>query len=140
MIMDEVPRNVAEMAHVGALPLAGATISYVGRREIGGVTYDAVRAVFPDSQVGTHYFDVKTGLLSGMDPEGAPPPPAGRMTVTFSDYRRFGRVLQYTTLTTVMQGQEMVVRTDSLSHAPLDPKIFDIPPAVRQLRDKQPPR
>jgi hypothetical protein len=140
MIHDEVPKNVLEMANIGAPPLSGAHISYAGRREIGGRAFDAVKAILPDSQVGTFYFDVKTGLMSGMDPEGAPPPPAGRMTVAFDDYQRFGRVLQSTKLTTLVQGQEMVVRTLSVSHAPIDATLFDPPPAVRQLRGKPQPR
>lgn len=140
MIHDEVPKNVLEMANIGVPPLSGARISYAGRREIGGRAFDAVRAVLPDSQVGTFYFDVKTGLMSGMDPEGAPAPPAGRMTVAFDDYQRFGKVLQSTKLTTLVQGQEMVVRTISVSHAPIDAALFEPPPAVRQLRGKPQPR
>ena len=140
MIHDEVPKNVTDAANFAAPPLAGARITYAGRRSIGDRTFDAVRAILPDSQVGVFYFDVKTGLMSGMDPEGAPPPPAGRMTVAFDDYQRYGSVLQSAKLTTLVQGQEMVVRTISVSHAPIDPKIFEPPPAVRQLLDKQPQR
>lgn len=62
------------------------------------------------------------------------------MTIAFEDYKRFGVILQATKITTVAQGQEMVVRTVSVSHAPFDVKAFDPPPAVRQLRDKPPQR
>lgn len=139
-IHDEVPQQLLDAATFAEPPLEGLRISYVGRREIGGRSYEAVRAIMPDSQSATHFFDVETGLLSGMDPdEGASPPP-NRMTVTFDEYKRFGAVLQPTKITTVAQGQEMVVRTVSLSHAPFDAKIFEPPPAVRQLRDKPPQR
>ena len=140
IIHDEVPKNVMDAANFAALPLAGARITYAGRRSIGERTFDAVRAVLPDSQGGTFYFDVKTGLMSGMDPVGAPPPPPGRMTVQLEDYQRFGRILQSATMRTLVQGQEMVVKTASVSHAPIDRKMFEPPPAVRQLLDKQPQR
>lgn len=139
-IHDDVPKQLTDAANFGAAPLAGLEISYAGRRQIGGRTFEAVRAIMHDSQSMTHYFDVETGLLAGMDPDGAPPPPTNRMTISFEDYRRFGPIMQATKVTTVVQGQEIVMRTVSVSHAPFDTKIFDPPPAVPQLRDKPPQR
>jgi len=139
-IHDDVPKQLTDAANFGAAPLAGLKITYVGRRQIGGRTFEAVKAIMPDSQSMTHYFDVETGLLAGMDSDGAPPPPPNRMTLSFEDYRRFGTMMHATKLTTVVQGKEMVMRTVSVSHAPFDVKIFDPPPAVRQLRDKPPQR
>jgi hypothetical protein len=98
-----------------------------------------VRSILPDSERLTNYFDVSTGLLAGIDPEGASPPP-NRMTLSFEDYQRFGGIMQATKMTTVAQGQEFVMRTVSVSHAPFDPKIFSPPPAVQKLRDKPPLR
>ena len=135
-IHDEVPGNLNELGNIGKLPFAGARITYVGRREIGDRAFDAIRAILPNNQVGIFYFDEKTGLMSGMDPDGAPAPPAGRMTVAFDDYQRFGRVLQPTKVTTLAPGQELVVRTISVSHDPIDSRMFEPPPAVRQLPDK----
>lgn len=140
MVHDEVPQELTGAVNLTALPLEGLKVTYVGRRQIGGRTYDAVRAIMPDSESVTHYFDVATGLLAGMDPDGAPPPPPNRMTMTFEDYKRFGGVMQATKVTTLAVGQEMVMRTVSVSHAPFDSKIFDPPHSVRQLRDKPPRR
>ena len=139
-IHDEVPGNLNELGNIGKLPFAGARITYVGRREIGDRAFDAIRAILPNNQVGIFYFDEKTGLMSGMDPDGAPAPPAGRMTVAFDDYQRFGRVLQPTKVTTLAPGQELVVRTISVSHDLIDSKMFEPPPAVRRLVNKQPER
>jgi hypothetical protein len=138
-IHDDVPKELTDVANIGTPPLAGQKITYAGRRQIGGRTFEAIRVIIPDSQSTTHYFDVETGLLAGMDPDGAPPPP-NRMTMSFEDYRRFGTIMRPTKVTTVVQGQEIVMRTVSVSHAPFDVKIFDPPPAVRELRDKQPQR
>jgi hypothetical protein len=138
-IHEDIPKQLTDAANFAAPPLAGLKIAYVGRRQIGARAFDAVRAIMPDSQSITHYFDVETGLLAGMDPDGAPPP-ANRMTMSYEDYRRFGSIMQPTKVTTVVQGQEMVMRTVSVSYAPFDTKLFDPPPAVRQLRDKPPQR
>lgn len=135
-IHDGVPKSLAGLAKFNDFPLARARLAYVGRREIGPRTVEAIRAVYPDSQVAIHYFDVKTGLMAGMDPEGASPPPAGRMTISFDDYQRFGRVLQSTKLTTLVQGHEMVVRTLSVSFDPISDSRFEPPAAVRELLQK----
>jgi outer membrane lipoprotein-sorting protein len=140
MIHDDVPKDLTDAANFGSPPFAGLKLTYVGRRQIGGRTFDAVRAIMPDSQTMTHYFDVSTGLLAGMDTDGAPPPPPNRMTVAFEDYRRFDGIMRATKITTVMQGQEIVMRTVSVSHEPFDAKIFSPPPAVQQLREKPPHR
>jgi hypothetical protein len=139
MILDDVPKQLVDAANFASPPLAGVKVSYLGRREIGGRTFDAIRAILPDSQRMTHYFDVSTGLLAGMDPEGASPPP-NRMTLSFEDYQRFGGIMQATKMTTVAQGQEFVMRTVSVSYAAFDAKIFSPPPAVQKLRDKPPQR
>ena len=137
-VHDDIPQNLLNAADILGAPLKGLKVSYLGRREIGGRQYDAVRALLPDGQHMTHYFDMETGLLAGMDPEGAPPPPAGRMTMSFTDYKRFGGVLQATKVTIMNGTKEMVIRTVSMSHAPFDAKIFAPPPAVQQLLDKKP--
>lgn len=138
VIHDAVPKQLSDVARFGAMPPGSVRNTYAGRRQIGGRTFEAVRTILPDSQSVTHYFDVETGLLAGMDPDGAPPPPANRMTMTYEDYRRFGGILHATKVTLVAQGQEIVIRTVSVTHAPFDAKIFAPPPAVRQLRDKPP--
>lgn len=135
-IHEEIPQQILDIMKFDGLPFEGMRMTYTGRRQIGGRKLDAVRAVGPDSQVAIHYFDVATGLLAGMEVEGAPPPPADRMTLSFDDYRRFGAVLLATRTTMITQGQEMVMRIVSVSHDPLDAKIFDPPPAVQQLRNK----
>ena len=141
IIHDDVPKQLTDAANFGGLPLAGLPMRYAGRRQIGGRTFEAVRVMMSDSTSMTQYFDVETGLLAGMDSDGAPPPPPDRMMMSFEDYRRFGTILHATKVTTVApQGQEIVMRTVSLSHAPFDVKIFDPPPAVRKLRDKPPQR
>lgn len=139
MVHDDIPQQLIDAANFGAPPLDGLKVSYGGRREIGGRTFDVVRAQMPDDQTFSHYFDVRTGLLAGMDPDGMPPVP-DRMVVSFDDYKRFGAILHATRVTTVAQGQEVVMRTVSISHAPFDSKIFDPPPQVRQLRTKPPER
>lgn len=136
-IHDEVPKQLADMADLTTPPLSGTRVSYVGRRQIGARTFDAVRAVFADGQVATHYFDVETGLMAGLDSEGTPPPPSGRMTMSFEDYKRFGGILQSTKMTILVQGQEVVMRTLLVGQGRIDDKIFELPAAVRQLLDKQ---
>jgi hypothetical protein len=138
-IHDDMPAQMTSAANFAAPPLDGLRLAYAGRRQIGARSYDAIKASMPDGQSFTHYFDVETGLLAGMDPEGITPPP-NRMTLTFDDYKRFGAVLQATKVTTVAQGQEIVMRTVSISYAPFDAKIFDPPRAVLELRNKPPER
>lgn len=134
-IHPEVPKQLTDNMNFG-LPDPAIKSTYVGRRKIGDRTYDAVRALAHDTLRYTAYFDVETGLQAGMDTDDAPPPPPGRMALTFSDYKRFGAVLRPTTLTVLVNGQEMVTRTISISDGPFDKKVFEAPEAVRQLRDK----
>jgi hypothetical protein len=138
-IHPEVPKQLIDAANFSADPTRGARISYTGRRRVGRRTVDAVRTAFPDNQVVTHYFDVATGLLAGLDPGDAPAPP-GPMSLALDDYKRFGAVLRPTKATTVIDGQRFVMRTVSVDHGPFDDKIFELPAAVRRLRDKQPAR
>lgn len=46
-------------------------------------------------------------------------------------------ILEATRAVTVADGNEMVERTESMSHAPFDEKIFAPPPEVQKLLDKQ---
>jgi hypothetical protein len=137
-IHEDIPKALTDAANFLAPPLDGLRIWYAGRRTIGKRTFEAVGAVMPDSSMMIHYFDVETGLLAGMDPDDGRPPPKDRMSLSFSDYRRFGGILQPALAKTMVQGNEMVVRTITMSYKPFDAKIFDPPPEVRKLiRDKQ---
>ena len=135
-IHEEVPKQMTDALNFDGLAFAGATMRYVGQRQMGGRTFDVLRVTLPDSTAQTQYFDVKTGLLAGMDTDGAAPPPAGRMHMSFDEYKRFGKVLQAVKTTVVSPtGEEFVMTTVSFDNGPLDSKVFELPPAVRQLRD-----
>ena len=138
-IHSDVPKQVTDAANFSPIPLQGVRIDYGGQRRIGRRTFDVVKGTTPDGQTLTSYFDVETGLQAGMDTGEVPPSP-DRMALSFDGYKRFGAILSPTKTTTVMQGQELVVRTVSVSYGPFEDKLFELPPAVRQLRDKSPQR
>jgi hypothetical protein len=47
-------------------------------------------------------------------------------------------MLQHTPSTMRVAGQVMVMRTLSMSQEPIDPKMFELPPAVRALLARTP--
>ena len=137
VVHDKPPQNLLNAGNIMGVPLDGAKVTYAGRRKIGWRQYDVVRAFLPDSERMTGYFDVKTGLLAGMDRENEPPPPPGRMTISFANYKYFGAVMQATKVTVLASdGQEMVTRTVRLRHAGFVARIFAPPPAVQHLLNK----
>ena len=107
-------------------------ISYAGLRTIGGRQYEAVLVMSPQTGNSTDYFDPKTGLLAGVDFEKQPGPP-GHMSMSLENYKRFGRLLYATRITSRnAKGEVVVSRVISVSHDRIDPKRYALPEAVRK--------
>src|SRR3990172_163107 len=79
------------------------------------------------------YFDVETGLKAGMT--GTRETPMGSITATQmqSDYRKFGDLLQPTTLKQRAMGVEHVFSITSVEYDKVDSSTFQPPPEIKAL-------
>lgn len=112
-------------------------LSYLGLRTFGGHQYHAVLVWVPEGKNFIAYFDQYSALMVGMNVENSPAP-SGQMSMSFEGYRRFGRVLYWTRMTTrTADGKELVSHLDSISHSPIDGRVFDLPATVRALQAKR---
>ena len=134
MLLGEIPKEMLGLGDA-AWALHLHPMSYVGNRAVEGKTYEAV--VFrPKGQISyTGYFDPSSGLLAGIKMEGTGD--SLRMDMLFGDYKRIGSILRPTLRTTRLAGGiDVVSRIDSMSTDPIDPKVFEPPPKVRELKKK----
>jgi hypothetical protein len=113
-------------------------MTYLGVHEIAGKKYDAVLFLEPARATSTAYFDPVSGLMAGMDFEKTPGPP-GQMAMSFDEWKRFGEVLYPTrTAMRMADGKSMVTSIESFSTNPIDPRVFELPVKVRDLRTRSP--
>lgn len=120
--------------------LTGKSMTYLGVLEMAGKSNDAVRFLLPDSTHNTAYFDPATGLMAGMNFEKTPGPP-GQMAMSFDDWKRFGAILYATRMTMrLADGKEMVMRVLTVSTAPIDLKVFELPEKVREHQTRRAPQ
>lgn len=91
------------------------------------------------NKVNDHFYDVKTHLLDGYEFES----PLGPTHEIFSDYQKIDGVLVPTKQTVKAKAKDgswnvvYVLTFDSITFNDVDPSVFDLPPAVRALVEKQ---
>lgn len=105
----------------------------VERTETYGSPCYRVKLVSHSGREAWQCFDVESGLAVAMG--GVQESPMGSMDVTalLGEYREFGGVRMATRTTTTMMGQPVVMTVKSVTHGPVDPSVFDLPPEIRAL-------
>lgn len=109
------------------------TVEVLGVAEFAGEPCYEVRLASKDGLAYTILYRVKDGLTHGM-----------RMTmksslgdlpveVAVGEYRRFGDLLWPTRTTTRVMGQEQTLVIEQVSFDPIDPAVFELPPAIKAL-------
>jgi hypothetical protein len=79
------------------------------------------------------YFDVKTGLKAGGEiTRDSPNGPLTLRQVT-SDYKKFGALLQPSTLKQSTMGVEQIITVTSIEYDKVDPSVFELPAAIKAL-------
>lgn len=111
------------------------SVKVTGREDFGGVPCVAVE-VTGGGETSRFYFDDATGLFRGSRMSTASPLGKIQVETVVSDYRDFDgmRVPVRTELS--MMGQKQVLAIDSVAFDPIDPKVFELPPAVQALVTK----
>jgi hypothetical protein len=79
------------------------------------------------------FYDVATGLKAGSITTRESPMGPITATATEGDYRRFGPLLQPTTVKSSAMGLEQVITLTSIEYDKVDPATFDAPPAIKAL-------
>ncbi|MEO7189790.1 MAG: hypothetical protein ABI051_01890 [Vicinamibacterales bacterium] len=108
----------------------------VGRETFDGRPAYKVHVVFRSGNEQNEYFDIETGLQSGAEAPRTTPSGVVPTVNVFRNYRRFGLVLQATTLVQRALGFEQVVTITSCDYEPIPDSTFDPPPQVKALQSR----
>jgi hypothetical protein len=79
------------------------------------------------------FYDVETGLKAGaITTRESPMGPITGTTIE-TDYRRFGPLLQPTTIKSTAMGLQQVITLTAIEYDKVDPATFEAPPAIKAL-------
>jgi hypothetical protein len=116
-------------------------MSALGPREIDGKLYTALRVIDDDTTEHVEYYDSRSGLLTAVGKRDKDGQPDLTGLVVFSDYKKFGAVMEATTMTVrLSDGQWLVNKITHIDHGPIDTMLFVRPPEVRALLGSGPPK
>ncbi len=85
----------------------------------------------------TEYFDVSSGLMSGVKMDATTQMGTVPVTTVMTEYKPFGGVLTPTVTRQRMMGLESVMTISSVSFDNVPPGSFDLPPAIAALIKQQ---
>jgi hypothetical protein len=133
----ETVRRDADLYYFSRVPTYFRSMKVVGEEAFYGHRCYRVRGVNLWGNVNNHYYDVRSGLLVGYRfhqwTHGAPE--RAESVQVFDDYRRFDGLLISMHETDYRDGRLIgVVRYTSIRMNDVDPKTFELPPAVAKLR------
>jgi hypothetical protein len=103
------------------------------RTEMNGRPCYRVRLVSRTGIESWQSFDTETGLMVASGGRQETQMGSVEMTAMLGDYRDFDGIKLPARSTTQLMGQQMVVTTKSVSHAPVDGSVFALPPEIRTL-------
>lgn len=79
------------------------------------------------------FYDVETGLKAGAVTTRETPMGAFTGTTIESDYKRFGPLLQPTTIKQTVMGLQQVITIAAIEYDSVNPTVFEPPPAIKAL-------
>jgi hypothetical protein len=83
--------------------------------------------------IDTEYYDVETGLKAGSVLERKNPMGTISVTTALSDYKKFGAIMQPTTLTQSLMGAKIVMTVTSVEANSVDPSVFELPAEIKAI-------
>ena len=107
-------------------------VKVAGRGDFGGVPCVEVE-VTGGGETSKFYFDDATGLFRGSRMSTQSPLGKIQVETVVSEYRDFGGVKIPVKTELSMMGQKQVLAIESVSFDPVDPKVFELPAAVKAL-------
>jgi hypothetical protein len=118
-------------------PKSYSSMTVVGQNAFEGTDCYEVKLVRTTGFEYTEFFNSKTGLLAGMKMNATSQMGAIPVVQVVSEYKSFGGVLTPTVTRQRMMGLESEMTISSITFDPVDPKAFDLPPAIAALVKQQ---
>jgi hypothetical protein len=109
------------------------TIETVERTTFGGRDVYKIRLVSTTGVEDIEFYDVEGGLKAGAQMTRETPMGAMSSTVTYSDYRTFGKLRHPATQKLSTMGMEQILTIESVEYDTVDPKVFDLPAPIKAL-------
>ena len=109
------------------------SITVVGQTTFEGQQVYELKLVRDSGFEYTEYFSVDTGLIVGGKLNASSQMGQMPMTSVIAEYKEFGGMLLPTVTRQRMMGLEQVMTVASVSFDPVDPKMFELPPAIASL-------
>jgi hypothetical protein len=108
---------------------------------VGKSTFDdrpafQIKVVFNSGSEETEYFDAESGLLLGSEASRETAMGVLPLMGFFRDYKKFGAVMQATTLSSRTMGFEQVLRLTAFEFNKVPANAFDLPPQIKALIGK----
>jgi hypothetical protein len=114
-------------------PSRYTTIETVERTTFDGREVYTVRLVSTTGVEDIEFYDVETGLKAGAQMTRETPMGAMATTVTFGDYRKFGRLQHPATQKLSTMGMDQILTIESIEYDAVDPKVFELPAPIKAL-------
>jgi hypothetical protein len=114
-------------------PAKYASVTVVGKTTFEGQECYEVKLVRASGFEYTEFFNVETGLMAGVRMNASSQMGSIPVTTAVTEYKDFGGVLTATVTRQKMMGLESVTTITAVKYDPIDPKTFDLPPAIAQL-------
>ena len=111
-------------------------LTTLARTDFDGKSAYKVRVVYRSGSEQIEYFDVQTGLQIGAESSRAMPQGVVQSTSILRDYRKFGQLLQASTMLQRALGFEQVVTITSCEYNVVPSAAFDPPAEVGALRPR----
>jgi hypothetical protein len=109
------------------------SITVVGRTTFEGQDVYELKLVRDSGFEYTEFFSVDSGLMVGGKLNASSQMGQMPMTSVITEYKPFGGMLLPTVTRQRMMGLEQVMTVSSVSFDPVDPKMFELPPAIASL-------
>lgn len=107
-------------------------VKVAGRTEFGGAACIEVE-VTDGGEVSKFYFEESSGLHRGSRMTTQSPLGKIQVETVLSDYRDFGGLKVPVKTELSMMGQKQVLAIESVTYDAIDPKVFELPAAVKAL-------
>jgi hypothetical protein len=112
------------------------SMEVIGRAEFDGHQAYKLKVVFPSGNEQFEYFDVTSGLQLGSEMSRTLPQGVVPTTNFMRDYKKFGALMQPTTIVQRALGLDQVVTISSIEYDTVADAVFAVPDDVKPLLAK----
>jgi hypothetical protein len=109
------------------------SMTTVERTTFDGRDCYKVRLVSATGVEDIEYYEVESGLKAGGEMTRESPMGAMSSSYTHRDYKKFGKLIHPATQKISTMGVEQILTIESIEYDTVDPKIFELPAAIKAL-------